>query len=652
MFYPEEMSQVRLIIPAKDLLAVTKELARQGVFHQIDEKNLNSQKNPGGQNSWAEKAAAYATLERRILGIMQVLNIGPVPTSQGQGAAITNIDTIQPKVAEIDQTVRQTREQLADEQKHLEQLENIASQIEPLAENNINLDVLRNSEYVVSILGVIPTANIDRLQTSLEKTPHVLISLKQENQRTVAWLAGSKRNADTLERAARSAYLNPLILPEAYQGSSSDILTAIQADIQHAQEQITRLNGALSQLAGKYRNELQTLLWQTRVSRILTAAIGRYGQFRYTYVILGWVPSSQIEQFSEQMKKVAPNIVTETVAQKRGMHAENVPVALKNPRLIRPFQEFVTNYGRPLYGEVDPTFLLAITFPFLFGAMFGDLGQGVILTLLGLLLSSRKVKALKSMSALGGIVIACGIFAMIFGVLYGSVFGFEDKIPALIFRPMDNPLTTLAVAIAIGVVILSIGYLINILNKWTSKEMGELLFGSHGLSGLVLYWSLIGLALEVMLGKHPIPFVVFGIMALLAAVGVMFSESLIHLIEGHQPLIEGGVAIYAFRSVFELFEVLISMLSNTISYVRVGAFAVAHVGLESVFFILAGLISASHGAGYWITLIIGNIFIIGFEGMIVGIQTMRLSYYEFFNRFFAAGGMRYEPLTLQPETTE
>jgi V/A-type H+-transporting ATPase subunit I len=364
------------------------------------------------------------------------------------------------------------------------------------------------------------------------------------------------------------------------------------------------------------------------------------------------VPSSEIAQFSEHLKRVSPSSVIETVPQKRGAHVDNVPVSLKNPRIIRPFQSFVINYGRPYYVEIDPTFLLAITFPFLFGAMFGDAGQGLILILLGVLLSSRKVKALKGMAGLGGIIIACGVSAAIFGVLYGSVFGFEDILPALVFRPINNPLTTLAFAIGIWVVILSIGYLVNILNKWNTKETGELLFGSHGLAGLVLYWSLIGLALEVMLGKHPIPLGVFGLLALLAALTVMFSETFIQLIEGHRPELEGGVAIYVFRSFFELFEVLISMLSNSISFVRVGAFAVAHAGLTTVFFILAGLVSANHGFGYWAMLVIGNIFIIGFEGLIVGIQTMRLNYYEFFSRFFGGGGMQYEPLTLQPEVNE
>ena len=126
----------------------------------------------------------------------------------------------------------------------------------------------------------------------------------------------------------------------------------------------------------------------------------------------------------------------------------------------------------------------------------------------------------------------------------------------------------------------------------------------------------------------------------------MFSEVLKHLVEGQRPLIEGGLGTYAVQAPMELFEAVISLLSNSLSYVRIGAFAIAHGVLSSVIFILALLVSSPHGIGYWIVVAIGNVFIVGFEGLIVGIQTMRLEYYEFFSKFFTGGGMRFEPITL------
>jgi V/A-type H+-transporting ATPase subunit I len=647
MFFPQEMTQIRLIIPAAELLPVTKELAKQEIFHQIDANHSRPEGVASSPNSWSEDAGAYASLENRILGIMQALNLEPGYPSSTPWSSMIEIKAVRQVVDQIDQQVKQAQSVLSDEQKSIDQYQNILAQLEPIAGTGLDLDALRNSSYTYSLVGIIPTVNIERLRTSLENIPFVFLTLRQDEQKAVVWLSGTKQDADVLYRAARSAYLNPLNLPEGYKGTPSEIIRMVRADMDRSQQTISEQKAILYRLAEEQKTQIQTLLWQVRTSRILSEAIGRFDQFRYTYVISGWVPTEKVADFSNSLRQVSAGISIETSSYKRGSSKENVPVALSNPRLFRSFQLFVTNYANPRYEEIDPTFLLAVAFPFLFGAMFGDVGQGLLLALLGLLLASRKVKALSSMSGLGGIITACGLAATVFGFLYGSIFGFEDVLPSIIFRPMSSPLVALAFAISVGVVLLSIGYLMNIINAWTTRDWGDLLFHPHGIAGLFLYWSLVGLALEVISGKYIIPLAGFGLLALLTGLAVMFSELLKLLIEKHPLEVEGGLVTYIFRSLFELFEVLISLLSNSISFVRVGAFSIAHVGLVEVVFIMAQLVSPGHGAGYWLAVAFGNLFIIGFEGVIVGIQTLRLAYYEFFSKFFNGGGMRYEPLTLQ-----
>jgi V/A-type H+-transporting ATPase subunit I len=212
-------------------------------------------------------------------------------------------------------------------------------------------------------------------------------------------------------------------------------------------------------------------------------------------------------------------------------------------------------------------------------------------------------------------------------------------------QPIHHITDILLVAIGAGVVILSIGFLLNIYNAWVAQDWARLLFDPNGLAGLLLYWSLLGLAGSLALPAFPVPTPVFVTLAVIGGVAVMFSEFFKHLVEGHRPLIEGGIGMFLFQSVVELFEKLISLFSNSMSYVRVGAFAVAHAGLSGAFFVLAELVDGSRGIGYLIVLLVGNIFIVGFEGLIVGIQTMRLHYYEFFSKFFTGGGTPYEPLT-------
>jgi V/A-type H+-transporting ATPase subunit I len=195
-------------------------------------------------------------------------------------------------------------------------------------------------------------------------------------------------------------------------------------------------------------------------------------------------------------------------------------------------------------------------------------------------------------------------------------------------------------------VLLSTGFLLNIFNAARNHDWGHLIFANNGVAGLVLYWSLLGLVAGAFLGSLPVPSTVFVALAVIGAVCVMLSELFIHLMTGHRPLVEDGIGTYAIVAFFELFETLISFLSNSLSYVRVGAFAVAHAGLSAIIFILAEMVSPTHGVGYYIVAVLGNVFIIGFEGLIVGIQTMRLEYYEFFSKFFKGGGARYEPLLL------
>jgi V/A-type H+-transporting ATPase subunit I len=323
-------------------------------------------------------------------------------------------------------------------------------------------------------------------------------------------------------------------------------------------------------------------------------------------------------------------------------------VALAGPGILGTFQPLVTTYAQPRYGEIDPTALIALTFPLIYGAMFGDVGHGLMLVLVGWLVHNRKIQALRSIANLGAIIMACGGMATVFGFLYGSVFGKEDLLPALWIKPMDNIMQILLMAVGLGIVLLSTGFVLNIVNAWVTRDWGRLLFDHNGIAGFVFYWSLLGIGAGALIAGFPVSPVVFGIPAVGAGIAVMFSDVLKRLVENHRPLLDGSPGTYAIQAIFELFETFISLLSNSLSYVRIGAFAVAHGGLSAVIFILAEMAGSPRSIGYWLVILVGQLFIVGFEGLIVGIQTMRLEYYEFFSKFFSGGGLRYKPLTLLP----
>jgi len=646
MFYPQEMKELELVIPAKDLVPVTKVLAGHGVFHQVDASYLSSEAQGGSANTWQEKATVFGGLERRVQVLMQNLSLEEGQPLSSDRDIVVEPDLFVAKVETIEAQAKKLTEALSAEEKQVDQLDGVLKQLEPVANVDLDISTLRNPRYLYSILGVMPTANIARMETSLERTPHVFLVLHQDSSQAVVWLGGMENSSDSLERSARSAYLTPLSLPETYQGTPAKIIAEIRKDISALQSGISAKKQELAKLGQTHKKELAGLLWDLRSSRLLTDAIVRFGKLRYTYVVVGWIPADSIDDLSARIKSISKDTIIETFPTDRD--ASSVPVSLGTSKYLRPFQLLVTTYARPRYGEIDPTILIAITFPLLYGAMFGDIGHGLLLALLGGLIMSGKVKALNSFKSLGGLILACGSLAMVFGVAYGSIFGNEEFLPTLykpIIQPYHDIMPTLEAAIAAGIVILNLGFLIGIYNAVKLRDWGRVFFDAKGVTGLLLYWALIlaliGAYKEVTLAPAPLLMVMAGI----GVVGVTFAEVFKHLIIGHRPLIEGGIGTYAVQAFFELFEAFISYLSNTLSYVRVGAFAVAHGGLSSVIFLLAGDNMAT--VGYWVAVIIGTLFITVVEGLIVGIQTMRLEYYEFFSKFFTGGGMRFEPLKLQ-----
>lgn len=667
MLFPREMTEIELIVPSKDLLAVTKVLSGYGVFHQTDSNYPGVAS--GSANTWQETAGQYSALERRLQTIMQQLDIDEGRPPSKEYEAMFDVEKLRSSVEQIEGEVRGITDELSEQRKRLESLDSILRQLEPVEEVDIDISSLRDSRYMFSMLGQMPAANLDRLQTSLARVPHVFLTLRADPGRPVVWLAGTKSSSDVLERAARSAYLDPLTLPGDYQGTPGNIIKSLRSTIESTQRRISELQSTLGRMGLERRDQLRDLYWQAHTSRVLADAIVRFGQLRHTYVVTGWVPKDNLEELTRRLKQASREILIEVLPTSRTGHNENVPVALMTNKYLRPFQMLVNTYARPRYGEIDPTIIMAFTFPLLYGAMFGDLGQGLVLFIVGLLIHNRKI--MKSMQGLGLLIAYCGLSAAFFGLMYGSFFGFEGEhfqrafgfyFYPLAMSPIHEILPLLVISIDVGIILLFIAFLLAIFNHIRSREYSHLLFGHNGLAGLFLYISLLGLLgkfvkdtpiaprITVSIASLPIP---WGITALIFGLMIMFSGALINWMEGHRPIIEGrgvgGFIMYLVQAFMDLFETLISQFSNTLSYVRVGAFAVAHGGLSLAIFNLAG---EEMGLGFWIVIILGNLFIIGFEGLIVGIQTMRLHYYEFLGKFFTGGGMRFEPLTITPAKEE
>jgi V/A-type H+-transporting ATPase subunit I len=292
------------------------------------------------------------------------------------------------------------------------------------------------------------------------------------------------------------------------------------------------------------------------------------------------------------------------------------PQVFDNPRWLRPFEVFVRALGVPGVGEADPTPVLAVVVPLLFGYMFGDVGQGLVLVLTGLWLRRRFDAA--------WLMVACGASAMVFGLLFGSLFGVEHLIPALWLHPLEQPLTVLAVPLLFAVGLMCLGQLLAGLGALYAGDLRRWIGIDAGL--LMLY---LGAVLMLALPDGG-----FGWLALLG-LGWYLGGSYLH---AHRLL--GALA-----AVGHLAESGLQLLSNTLSFARVGAFALAHAALSAAVVTIAAAVPAWAGLPI---LVVGNVVIILLEGLVVSIQTTRLVLFEFFNRFLRGSGRVFMPLPAPP----
>ena len=205
---------------------------------------------------------------------------------------------------------------------------------------------------------------------------------------------------------------------------------------------------------------------------------------------------------------------------------------------------------------------------------------------------------------------------------------------------IGNLNTVFVVTITLGMAVIILMMILNILTKLRFKKPGEALFDTNGVAGLVFYASALATMVLYMAGYELPASIVLIIMFVIPLILIFLKEPLAKMVEKEHVHLEGGVGMFVLQGFFELFEVLLSYFSNSLSFVRVGAFAVSHAAMMEVVLMLSG---AESGHINWIGVVLGNIFVMGMEGLIVGIQVLRLEYYELFSRFYTGGGRAFTP---------
>ena len=502
-----------------------------------------------------------------------------------------------------------------------------------------NVDELTDCAHVKVRFGFLPLAGYNKLMSSYADDPYILfMPCTQTSQGYWGVYLTPRSKGQETDGIFSMLFFEPLHVPGAA-GSPAEIVEHFKENVEVVQQSIDDVDRRAKALWQENVAKVQ-LLYDTVCYFSETYSLRHFAAVKGGHFFcVGWVPADHVEEIATRARQIIGIRLTEDDPEAASLYTP--PTKLHNAWWSRPFEFFVEMYGLPSYGETDITTFVALTFTVLFGIMFGDVGQGLVLTLVSL--AFWKVKG----NELFHLMVPCGISSAIFGFVYGSVFGYENMLDPLYHalgmagKPvsvMESITGILLVTVYIGVVLVVASMALNIYTSLRRHRPGDAVFSTNGVVGIVTYLSGVSLCSGFMGGTVFLPTPVAAVLLVLGLVLLLMQGVLAPMLNGESWKPEDGWGNYFMQNVFELLESVLSYLSNTISFLRVGAFVIVHASMMMVVFTLAG------DPANIVVVIIGNIVVIALEALLSGIQGIRLEFYEMFSRCYQGGGHKYQAL--------
>ncbi len=635
-----KMVALTMIGPDSEMEPVARQMVLTGGFQPlpldllVNDRNLRSKVTTETENPYDELLAKVSTVWK-IAGEMI-----PEPSP----VTLTKEFTLSAARRKVEQTSKRLE---VWEKRRLV----LTEEEEILTATKLFVEALRGTEFgpeemtagafLIPFFGRLSNENYNRLIESSEESPIATSELTVANGNTWVLVMTVNGYEESTKKLLEAVYFKEFSLKSiAEQLKGKDPLTLVNKRIANHQRAIKGLAKAAKDMLREHRSDYELLYSQLyTMQRVYDVCKGR-GEVSGMYVLSGWIPADTLAAIKRTVEEEAP-MTTVMVEETKDMTYSGirVPTLLQNNPLFRAFQDIVSMYSLPSYGEIDPSPIVAISFILFFGFMFGDIGHGLMIFLGAMFLVKRGIMK----RSFGQVIKSAAVSSMVFGVLYGSIFGMENIIPALWLSPMHDTNKLLIIAICLGVFMISLGLILNMIKQYRAKDFGRLLFDGQGIAGLMLYWTMAALAAIYMTGTK-IPEVAADIMW--AGIGVMMLLMIFRDILARYLLHQKGEGESVVLNMFEIMHNLMSFVSNTASFVRLAAFALNHVGLSMAVIMLSEMVHSLPGGIVMkgIILVIGNIVIVCLEGLIVFIQTLRLEYYEFFGKFYKGGGSEFKPV--------
>jgi V/A-type H+-transporting ATPase subunit I len=642
------MMRLSAVVLEKDEREVLETLGRLGVM-QLTRLPLESDTEALGVRDLGAGIARYERLRLRIEEIRRLLEI-PVPAVWEPLAELV-LSEADERLKSIEEHIGETVDLRRAYRQRQRELTALRDQVSDYRGFDVPLDSPDHFSFLHFVTGSLPERNLESLQTELGDNV-ALVTLEGQKGRRPVIAVTTRQGSDSLFQVLEKAGFQREALPEA-EGATIDTLYAEKGkEYQRLELALERLDTRIRSLAdefGPYLNDLETMI--SREVGLIKAQQG-LSRTEATTVIAGWIPAHDAPGVGERLRKLTRgrSVIELTVPQDASK--EEVPTLLKHSGLLRPFGMLMSSYGVPNYRELEPTIFVAVSYVLMFGIMFGDWGHGATLAVLGIAaLLTGKTGKVRDM---GVLLTSCGLSSVLFGIIYGSFFGLEHfKRYALWHDPLEgDPMDLMYAAIAVGVVMISLGLILNVINRFRRGDIIGGFLDKFGLAGIVFYWGVLAviigkdaIASRGLLGTALILFLV------VPALCWMIKEPLQFFL--HRSGEHGTLGIAITESFVGAFEAFLSYLANTISFVRLGAYAMSHAALLVAAFMLAEQVKhipIAGGVGGVIVVILGNLVAIVLEGIIASVQALRLEYYEFFGKFFSGDGRAFEPFRLTGKT--
>jgi len=353
--------------------------------------------------------------------------------------------------------------------------------------------------------------------------------------------------------------------------------------------------------------------------------------------LAGWMPAGRLPALAAALAEIGGAVVP--LPRPRGVQA---PTLLTGAATRRSMSALVQTYGTVPYPDIDPTWLAWASYVLMFGMMFGDAGQGLLLVAAGVALRAGWPRRLRRFRAAWPFVTGAGVAATGFGVLYGEFFGPTGLVPAFWLNPVHSPVTLMLVAVGIGAGLLAVAYALGAANRWREGGWPAVLYAPSGIAGTAVFVGIGAVAGGWYLRT-----------VLLAAGGGLVAATGLALAFAGFAAESGGGPTGIFQALIELFDLVVRLGSNVVSFARLAAFGLTHAALGMI--VWAGTIALWHrgGVGAAAAVVVfaaGTALAFSLEALVAAIQALRLEYYELFSRIFVTQGRPFRPWQLPVAT--